>query len=68
MIFCGFSDDPGGGLAGQPSRTVLAFSLQDDAISLNPSPAGSLSTSRGVSKYIVARCSAVYLGHCGKPW
>src|SRR5713226_1816845 len=31
-----------------PSRTVLRL-LQDDAISLNPSPSGSLTTSLGVS-------------------
>src|ERR1700691_3063785 len=41
-----------GGLAGYPPR-------QDSAISLNPSPSGSLRTRQGVSKYMVARSSAV---------
>jgi hypothetical protein len=43
------------------------FFTQDCAISLNPSPSGSLRTVQGVSKYIVARCSEVYAGQCGRP-
>ena len=40
---------------------------QDCAISLSPSASGSLRTAQGVSKYIVARCSEVYAGQCGRP-
>ena len=43
------------------------FFTQDFAISLNPSPSGSLRTAQGVSKYMVARCSEVYAGQCGRP-
>ena len=40
---------------------------QDCAISFNPSLSGSLRTSQGVLKYMVARCSAVYVGQRGRP-
>lgn len=40
---------------------------QDCAINLNPSPSGSLRTAQGVSKYMVARCSEVNMGQCGRP-
>jgi hypothetical protein len=32
---------------------------------LSPFPSGLLRTAQGVSKYIVARVSAVYAGQCG---
>jgi len=46
---------------------TAAETLVDCAISLNPSPSGSLRTTQDVSKYIIARCSEVYAGQCGSP-
>jgi hypothetical protein len=48
-------------------RDSSDISSQGCAISRNPSPSGSLRTSQGVLKYMVARCSAVYVSQCGRP-
>jgi len=50
-----------------PPRWVGYEGSQDFAISLNPSPSGSFRTAQGVSKYMVARCTELYAGQCGRP-
>src|SRR6266550_1134862 len=50
-----------------PDARLARLFTQDFAISLNPSRSGSFRTAQGVSKYIVARCSEVDAGQCGRP-